>query len=401
MSFPVTNSVTTFIPPPDGYEVNFDKPQQQNVVDHYFIFGVLGSVALVCLTQRLYTKQALAGGLQVDDVLITFAWVASVVMQSVQIWSISLGGLGHHAWEMSINVFEKHMLSSYIAAPIFITCNGLSKTSLLTLYLRISPQRWFNIIIWSAIAMVASYTVTIAGLLLFGCKPIRSAWDPYVTGKLCRLSHGIHCYRCSQHCVRRCSFRDTNPDNHQIEDATGSKDWGGHHVWRRFGVGLAPRTVATSVVRMVYLPSLLGSSDIPWVAAPANVWSFVEVNLFIICGSMPTFRKFLKRFAPKLMGSSYGTSRPSRSAKYADGSQAKPHWQQRTGYAQFDSVEMGGLRADNGEQQMGAGSTVVSVRVAAKDLNDRGEMRDDNSEEEILDNKTIVYSRTFQVQYGR
>lgn len=67
MSFPVTNGVTTFIPPPDGYEVNFDKPQQQNVVDHYFIFGVLGSVALVCLTQRLYTKQALAGGLQVDD----------------------------------------------------------------------------------------------------------------------------------------------------------------------------------------------------------------------------------------------------------------------------------------------------------------------------------------------
>ncbi|CRK11489.1 hypothetical protein BN1723_001821, partial [Verticillium longisporum] len=117
----VTNGVTTFIPPPDGYEVNFDKPQQQNV--------------------RLYTKQALAGGLQVDDVLITFAWVASVVMQSVQILSISLGGLGHHAWEMPIDVFEKHMLSSYIAAPIFITCNGLSKTSLLTLYLRISPQK--------------------------------------------------------------------------------------------------------------------------------------------------------------------------------------------------------------------------------------------------------------------
>ncbi|CRK36475.1 hypothetical protein BN1708_007074, partial [Verticillium longisporum] len=68
-------------------------------------------------------------------------WVASVVMQSVQILSISLGGLGHHAWEMPIDVFEKHMLSSYIAAPIFITCNGLSKTSLLTLYLRISPQK--------------------------------------------------------------------------------------------------------------------------------------------------------------------------------------------------------------------------------------------------------------------
>ncbi|KAM0281769.1 hypothetical protein ACHAQH_003351 [Verticillium albo-atrum] len=175
MSFAVTNGVTTAVPPPEGYEVDFDNPQEQNVLDHYFIFGLLGSLALVCLTQRLYTKQFLAGGLQVDDVLITFAWMASVVMQSVQIWSIFIGGLGHHAWEMPIQVYEKHMLSSYIVAPIFIICNGLSKTSLLTLYLRISPQKWFKIVIWTTIAMVASYTVTIAGLLLFGCKPIRTA----------------------------------------------------------------------------------------------------------------------------------------------------------------------------------------------------------------------------------
>ncbi|EEY14709.1 conserved hypothetical protein [Verticillium alfalfae VaMs.102] len=345
MSFPVTNGVTTFISPPDGYEVNFDKPQQQNVVDHFFIFGVLGSTALVCLMQRLYTKQALAGGLQVDD------------------GSISLGGLGHHAWEMPIDVFEKHMLSSYIAAPIFITCNGLRKTSLLTLYLRISPQRWFNIIIWFAIAMVASYTVTIAGLLLFGCKPIRSAWDPYATGK------------CVDFPVVYIAIAVANI----VSD-----------------VVLFVIPIPTIIKLKMPLAQKIGAGIMFGVGSV-----FVEVNLFVMCGSMPTFRKFLKRFAPKLMGSSYGTSRPSRSAKYADGSQVKPHWQQRTGYAQFDSVEMGGLRADGGEQQVGAGSTVVSVSVAAKDLNDRGEMRDDTSEEGILDNKTIAYSRSFQVQYGR
>lgn len=32
--------------------------------------------------------------------------------------------------------------------------------------------------------------------------------------------------------------------------------------------------------------------------------SFVEANLFIICGSLPTIRKFFKHFAPKLVGSS-------------------------------------------------------------------------------------------------
>lgn len=77
--------------------------------------------------------------------------------------------------------------SSYIAAPVFIACNGLSKSSLLTFYLRISTQKWFKISIWAAIAMVCGYTCTIAGLLLFGCRPIRSAWDPYVPGKCVNL----------------------------------------------------------------------------------------------------------------------------------------------------------------------------------------------------------------------
>lgn len=66
-SFPVTNGVTTIVPPPEGYVVDFDNPQARNHVDHYFIFGVLGSLALFCLAQRLYTKQFIAGGLRVDD----------------------------------------------------------------------------------------------------------------------------------------------------------------------------------------------------------------------------------------------------------------------------------------------------------------------------------------------
>lgn len=72
--------------------------------------------------------------------------------------------------------------STYFVAAIFIACNGLSKTSLLTLYLRISPLEWFKMTIWAAILMVATYTVTIAGLLLFGCRSIRAAFDPYATG---------------------------------------------------------------------------------------------------------------------------------------------------------------------------------------------------------------------------
>ena len=129
--------------------------------------------------------------------------------------SISIGGLCHHAWEMPIQVFEKHMLvrslrpnpslllssptifatntsqSSYIAAPVFIICNGCSKTSLLTFYLQISPQLRFRRLVFGTITFVALYTIIISTLLLFGCNPIAAAWDPLQFASRKCIDHAV------------------------------------------------------------------------------------------------------------------------------------------------------------------------------------------------------------------
>ncbi len=47
---------------------------------------------------------------------------------------------------------------------------------------------------------------------------------------------------------------------------------------------------------------------------PLHPTSFLEANLFIICGSMPTLRKFFKHFAPQFMGGS--SSNPSYANNY-------------------------------------------------------------------------------------
>lgn len=116
---------------------------------------------------------------------------------------------------------------------------------------------------------------------------------------------------------------------------------------------------------------------------------FVEVNLFIICGSMPTFRKFLKRFLPKWMGSS-GHSHPSKPTTF-DTSQSKLHRQPHTGYTQFDIVEL-----DNFSEHKKEG--VIQATVA--DVESKGSGRDDTSEEAILDERSIAHTKTFQVQYS-
>ncbi|EXK78255.1 hypothetical protein FOQG_17061 [Fusarium oxysporum f. sp. raphani 54005] len=369
-SYPVTNGVITFLPPPEGYVVDFNNPQQQDALEHFLIFGIFGSLAIFCLLQRLYVKYYITRGLKIDD------------------GSISIGGLCHHAWEMPIDVFEKHMLSSYIAAPAFIICNGLTKSSLLTFYLQVSPQKWFRRVIFVTIAFVALYTIIIASLLLFGCQPKETAWDPYffATGKCIDYAVMYIIIAIANIISDIVLFAIPIPMIVQLKIPLGQK------IGLGIMLSIATITVTTSIIRMIYLPSLLGALDIPWIAAPANVWSFVEVNLFIICGCMPTFRKFFKHFAPKWMGSSSDAvcSEPP-SSDLLQKVQRKKH----TGYTQFDTC--GSLELATYPDTVSRTAQVTTGSICSGVM---GSALDNASEEAILQQSKIVCTKTYNVSHS-
>ncbi|KAF4924906.1 hypothetical protein CGCVW01_v003840 [Colletotrichum viniferum] len=315
--------------PPEGYVVDFENPQRQSVFEHYLVFGILGPLALVCLVQRFYTKLVFSDGPKIDDALMLIAWICSIAMQSLQTWSCAIGGLGHHAWEMPLDVWAKQALVSYIVAPIFICANGSTKASLFFAYLKISPLPWYRRAITAGIVMVFCYTVVIASMLLFGTWPIRANWDPYVeVSEAHRPLNSAMLYMAiatSNIVSDVVLFLIPIPMVLRLQMRPVVK------VGALIMFGIGSLTVTTSVVRMVYLQAMLKSTDTAWVAAPANVWSFVEVNLFIICGSMPTLRRFFRSIAPKIIGSSHDNSRvkhtgPSNSSRGP-----------RSEYSQFDT----------------------------------------------------------------
>jgi hypothetical protein len=194
----------------------------------------------------------------------------------------------------------------------------------------------------------------------------------------------------------------------------------------RIHADLRGRTVVTSVIRLVYLFPVLASGDITWDAAPANIWSYVkrptpsiliplnippsflEANLFIICGSMPTLRKFFKHFAPTFMGGSssnpsYGPARygagPSKS--YGLGSASRGTRKQRKQYEHFpeenelrtyptpdDSKNSNSLDRERGDGG-GGGNGIVTVDVAGG-LDPEADNRSD---------KAILQTKSFTVTY--
>jgi len=395
MDFPVWNGTTVFRLPPNGtettYVVDFDNPQQQKVLDHYLVFGIGGSLAFVALLQRYYTKMFLSKGLQMDDLFMLLGWMASVVTQAYLVQSISIGGMCAHSWEMPLERFKAYSLTTYITAPVFMLCNGFTKLSLLTFYLHLSPQKWFRISVWTSIVIVSLYTSIITLIMFFQCSPPRQAYQLGHVERNCINAGVLYMATAVSNIVTDVIlFILPIPMVIQLHMPVQQKI--GAVVI--FAIGSV--TVATSIVRLTYLPPVLKSTDPSWDAAPANVWTFVEANLFVICGSMPTLRKFFKHVAPRFMGGSSNQSypypnsyAPNRSAGNAMSRARKTRGQ----YTNFDDEnEMQTFQdPDTSSQDGNAGKVVGAATVTVDAAN--GNEGDSHSE------KAILQTTTYTVQY--
>lgn len=122
-----------------------------------------------------------------------------------------------------------------------------------------------------SIVLVALYTVAIAIIMLFHCNPVRKAFDLRIQTGAC-LDTGIlyMATAVSNILTDVMLFLLPTPMVLRLEMDRAQK-MGAIAIF-----GIASVTVATSIVRLVYLPATLRSTDRSWDAAPANVWTYAS-----------------------------------------------------------------------------------------------------------------------------
>lgn len=93
----------------------------------------------------------------------------------------------------------------------------------------------------------------------------------------------IHGHRRFKHCHRRDALHSTDSDDFQSPYAKDTEGRCDCCVWDCVNVSRVStsrhisnyhRTVVSSVIRLVYLPVVLASTDPSWDAAPANIWTY-------------------------------------------------------------------------------------------------------------------------------
>lgn len=74
------------------------------------------------------------------------------------------------------------MQLNYVWGIMYDMNLNLIKISLLLLYIRIFPVRWFTITSWTLIVFLIAFTVTLLGKDIFACVPVRKVWEPLIPG---------------------------------------------------------------------------------------------------------------------------------------------------------------------------------------------------------------------------
>ncbi|KAM5344366.1 hypothetical protein ACJ41O_012903 [Fusarium nematophilum] len=300
MSFPVVDGVEVAVPPPVGYQVDFDNPEtdESMVRNAYWIFGFEFAIATAFLGQRMYTNAVLLRKFMLDDYLILFAWILSIAAQSCLLNAYSHKLLGVHAWEMTIDNNTESALLVMCTTLTYIPTTILSKLTLCFFYFRLSPSLWYQYSVYFTAFVCTSSLVGIWFSVLFACKPIAAGWDV-------RLSVDATCINRPPIYITQAAFGCVTdlmllllpiPTIVGLQMSTRQK----FGLVGLFAIGSI--TLITSIVRLVLLLPSLSNPDQSWSLAEGCLWVIIEANLLIMCGSLPTLRVFLKHVAPRVLG---------------------------------------------------------------------------------------------------
>ncbi|RGP71634.1 hypothetical protein FLONG3_7069 [Fusarium longipes] len=267
--FPVINGVRVAISPPEGYVVNFEHPQRRHEVEAYTASGVGMGLAFLFVLQYLYVKLWVLRKPDWET-----AWVFSIGVQLVSLWTFVLGIAGVHAWEIPLtkyNIGNQMLKLTFISPLLYAVCTAFSKMALALFYRKLSPQRWWRWSVYGVFFLVAGYNVAIMLVILFGCTPFKKSWDLTMLEGSCVNRPAVYMPR---------------------------RQKAGLVVL--FVIGSA--TLVTSVVRLVLLIPTFGAIDVSWALSGAVVWVIIEANLMVICASLTTLRRFFIHVAPRLIG---------------------------------------------------------------------------------------------------
>ncbi|EFX01699.1 integral membrane protein [Grosmannia clavigera kw1407] len=275
----------------DAIDDGVSNPRGESLARLAVIFICISGIIVVA---RLWTRYS-SKSLGPDDALIAGSLALAIVM-TVTYNKEAKNGFGLHRdqvdWYHKMIAF-KWFFAAQILYKI-ATC--LTKMSICALYLRIFPSRRFHYAVYTVMAVTITYTIIAVFLTIFACHPISKSWNKKLEGT-CMSSRSIW-YSTSIMIILTDFFIIVLPLHHirSLKLPLVKKIL----LTALFGLGVF--CILCTIIRMVTVSPRTTAADQIYYQATSNSWTFVEVNVGIICACLPILRLPLSKSLRQILG---------------------------------------------------------------------------------------------------
>ncbi|KAL4980592.1 hypothetical protein BDW66DRAFT_156337 [Aspergillus desertorum] len=255
-------------------------------------------VATLAVALRLFTRIHWVCAPWWDDWFLVLALLTDYAFFGVLVAEDD-NGLGKPKASFTPAQFRYQLVLLWASVPLYNLSLNLTKVSMVLLYLRVFLSKNYQIILKILLVLIVCTGLYMVFGTLFVCVPVHTFWDRVNMDENC-VSRAVVWYLTAalQIAGDLTLVILPMPKLVTLHIPTRQKAC----LIMVFALGLF--VVATGAVRFYALVKLVHSSDLARYNDLVATWSFVEVNVAIVCASLTTFRQLIIRTFPRLIPSS-------------------------------------------------------------------------------------------------
>ncbi|TLS26764.1 hypothetical protein PpBr36_04821 [Pyricularia pennisetigena] len=213
---------------------------------------------------------------------------------------IAHGGCGRHFWQVTTAEYVDLLKWALPVNIFYMLSADIAQLSLLVLYLNLSPDRTYRIVLQVLIAAFAVYAIIYAGVSIFGYQPFHAHWDLEAMSTARRNATGVICIA-AYCCYLKIQLFNSSEYTHGL------------------------------------------SNELSWMHG--------ELAGCVICASASTTRAFFARYVPRFLGSLGSTLHPCKVDAYTTGLELEADWRKQA-KVQLDRHGAIRLESDNADRSV-------------------------------------------------
>ncbi|KAI1126227.1 hypothetical protein F5Y10DRAFT_267360 [Nemania abortiva] len=266
------SSIIPTVPPPPGQTSNFTNPESR-AWQLYTTITVLTVFVVGITLLRIYTRLRFTGSFGIDDFL----------------WKPGGGILGIHLWDVPLDSYVKNQKASLINSIILSITNTTIKVAFLVFYFRLfKPITYVRYMVWIGITVLVTFCVVLVTIDAIACSPL-----PNEHGSWTAPSFIARCDDLAANLFLTAAYVNVISDIYilfipirQVRRLNLSKK-------QKIGLTFVFLTgLLATVAGLINLlarmnPAMYTDDDFTWTLIPIYATSIVEINVGLLCHSMP------------------------------------------------------------------------------------------------------------------